>query len=92
MFIKIFTENAHGKIELTVQELETIIADAVKQALEEKCAQCNKNRTWGTWGNSNIVPLNELTGVPDSQKIVYTDRIQKKDITSKINELLGERR
>ena len=92
MFIKIFTENSHGKIELTVQELEKIIADVVKQALEEKCIQCNKNRTWGTWGNSNIVPLNELTGIPDQQKIVYTDCIQKKDISSKINELLGERR
>jgi hypothetical protein len=42
MFIKVFVPNANGKIELSVQELEALLKDAVTKAVNEKCANCNR--------------------------------------------------
>lgn len=43
MFIKILTPNSNGKIELTADELENLIRDAVDKAIQEKCLSCNRN-------------------------------------------------
>ena len=47
MFIKVFVPNANGKIELTVQELESLLKDAASKAVHEKCANCNRGYSYG---------------------------------------------
>jgi hypothetical protein len=54
MFIKVFVPNANGKIELSVQELEALLKDAVTKAVNEKCANCN--RCW--YDGTTTTPYN----------------------------------
>lgn len=42
MFIKIFTPNKDGKIELTIKELEALIQEAVDKASIDKCSKCTR--------------------------------------------------
>jgi hypothetical protein len=42
MFIKIFTPNENGKIELTIEELEALIQEAVDKAGIDKCSKCTR--------------------------------------------------
>lgn len=61
MFIKVFVPNANGKIELTVQELEALLKDAVGKAVSEQCAKCHKNNWWGSTGITYLNnPVKEL--------------------------------
>jgi hypothetical protein len=53
MFIKIFTPNKNGKIELTIEELEALIQEAVDKALHEKDNKNTQPRMWGR--NEEIV-------------------------------------
>ena len=65
MFIKIFTPNEDGKIELTVKQLETLLQEAADKAARERCSNCNK----GYWYSSvtttpNITLLNDKANSP----------------------------
>jgi hypothetical protein len=60
MFIKIFTSNHNGKIELTVKDLEALIQEAVDKAVAEDRA----NRPYQFWyGNSG--EINKISTTPD---------------------------
>ena len=48
MFIKIFTPNHNGKIELTVRDLEALIQEAVDKAVREDRADRPYNTWYGT--------------------------------------------
>lgn len=55
MFIKVFTPNANGKIELTIKELEALIQEAVDKATAEKCSKCGRSWSWDDWNKYNRV-------------------------------------
>ena len=57
MFIKVFVPNANGKIELTVQELETLL----KQATDKAVAEDRENRPSTIGGLLNQPYYKELT-------------------------------
>lgn len=48
MFIKIFTPNEDGKIELTVKQLEALLQEAADKAVRERCSNCNKGYWYGS--------------------------------------------
>ena len=54
MFIKVFVPNHNGKIELSVQELEALIKEAVDKAVAEDRA----NRPYQSFWYGNTAPLN----------------------------------
>ena len=60
MFIKVFVPNANGKIELSVQELETLLKDAAAKAVSEKCAGCNRGY-WYSYDSNQIHSYPNLT-------------------------------
>ena len=55
MFIKVFVPNANGKIELSVQELETLLKDAAAKAVSEKCANCNRGYWYNYCGSNSTI-------------------------------------
>ena len=71
MFIKVFVPNHNGKIELSVQELETLIKEAVDKAIVEDRA----NRPYQSFWYGNTTPLNgtpkEINEVPELDKFYY---------------------
>ena len=56
MFIKIFTPNENGKIELTVEELEALIQEAVNKASIDKCNKCTRGWSWGNYHGLTTTP------------------------------------
>lgn len=56
MFIKIFTPNENGKIELTVKELETLIQEAVDKASIDKCSKCTRGWSWNDYNRLTTQP------------------------------------
>lgn len=70
MFIKILTPNHNGKIELTVEDLEALIQEAVDKAITEDRA----NRPYQFWyGNGReINKINTIIG-GDRTKVTYDD-------------------
>ena len=68
MFIKILTPNHNGKIELTVDDLEALIQEAVDKALREDRA----NRSLQAWYGNNGVGINETYTTPnvDQSKVM----------------------
>lgn len=71
MFIKVFVPNANGKIELTVQELESLLKQAADNAVVEDRA--NRPYNWGTL-NQPIYKEYIDTGVDpgDVNKLAWT--------------------
>lgn len=71
MFIKVFIPNHNGKIELSVQELEAIIKEAVDKAIVEDRA----NRPYQSFWYDNTTPLNgtpkEIITKPEPDKFYY---------------------
>lgn len=71
MFIKVFVPNHNGKIELSVQELEALIKEAVDKAITEDRA----NRPYQSFWYGNTTPLNgtprETNTVPELEKFYY---------------------
>jgi hypothetical protein len=71
MFIKVFVPNHNGKIELSVQELETLIKEAVDKAIIEDRA----NRPYQSlWCNSITLSDNtprEISTKPELDKFYY---------------------
>ena len=71
MFIKVFVPNHNGKIELSVQELEALIKEAVDKAIVEDRA----NRPYQSLWYSNTTPLNgtpkETIETPELDKFYY---------------------
>ena len=71
MFIKVFVPNHNGKIELSVQELETLIKEAVDKAIVEDRA----NRPYQSFWYGNTTPLNstprEINTEPELEKFYY---------------------
>ena len=66
MFIKIFTPNHNGKIELTVEDLEALIQEAVDKAVTEDRA----NRPYQFWyGNGGEINKRDTTPNWDWTKI-----------------------
>lgn len=70
MFIKILTPNHNGKIELTVEDLEALIQEAVDKAIAEDRA----NRPYQFWyqNGREINKINTITG-GDWTKVTYDD-------------------
>lgn len=66
MFIKILTPNSNGNIELTVNELENLIRDAVDKAIREKCSSCNRSYFGQT------IPLNCTGGIVNKTDTAHT--------------------
>ena len=68
MFIKILTPNHNGKIELTVEELEALIQQAVDKAITEDRA----NRPYQFW-HSNGGEINKINTTPycDCTKVTF---------------------
>ena len=92
MFIKVFVPNANGKIELTVQELETLLKDAANKAVSEQCGKCYKNSWWGstgfTYANNQLKEISDPAYQPT---ITCSDSINTaKSLSYKINDLIGE--
>lgn len=56
MFIKIFTPNENGKIELTVKELEALIQEAVDKASINKCSKCTRGWSWNDYNRVTTQP------------------------------------
>ena len=56
MFIKIFTPNENGKIELTVKELEALIQEAVDKAGIDKCSKCTRGWSWNDYNRVTTQP------------------------------------
>jgi hypothetical protein len=56
MFIKIFTPNENGKIELTIEELETLIQEAVDKASNDKCGKCARGWSWNDYNRVTTQP------------------------------------
>ena len=56
MFIKIFTPNENGKIELTVKELEALIQEAVDKASIDKCSKCTRGWSWNDYNRITTTP------------------------------------
>ena len=71
MFIKVFVPNHNGKIELSVQELEALIKEAVDKAIVEDRA----NRPYQSLWCGNTTPLNgtpkEIPTGPELDKFYY---------------------
>ena len=71
MFIKVFVPNHNGKIELSVQELEALIKEAVDKAIIEDRA----NRPYQSLWYGNTAPLNiapkEINTEPELDKFHY---------------------
>lgn len=53
MFIKIFTPNENGKIELTIKELEALLQEAADKASVDKCSKCSKCTRGWSWSDYN---------------------------------------
>ena len=91
MFIKVFVPNANGKIELTVQELESLL----KQAADKAVAEDRENRPYN-WGTLNQPIYKEYIG--DGNKwdwtkvtcLNATDPTLLKNNESKISTTKGE--
>lgn len=66
MFIKILTPNSNGNIELTANELENLIRDAVDKAIREKCSSCNRSYFGYT------TPLNYIGEVANKTDTAHT--------------------
>lgn len=64
MFIKIFTPNENGKIELTVKELEALIQEAVDKAVGEKCNNCSRYWYSSITTTPNITLLGDKNSAP----------------------------
>jgi hypothetical protein len=62
MFIKIFTPNENGKIELTVKELEALIQEAVDKANIDKCNKCTRGWSWNDYNRLTTTPSITLLG------------------------------
>lgn len=62
MFIKIFTPNENGKIELTTKELETLIQEAVDKASIDKCSKCTRGWSLNNHNRVTTVPSITLLG------------------------------
>ena len=62
MFIKIFTPNENGKIELTVKELEALIQEAVDKASVDKCSKCTRGWSWSDYNRLTTQPGITLLG------------------------------
>lgn len=56
MFIKIFTPNENGKIELTIKELEALIQEAVDKASMDKCSKCTRGWSWNDYNRLTTQP------------------------------------
>jgi hypothetical protein len=56
MFIKIFTPNENGKIELTIEELEALIQEAVDKASIDKCSKCTRGWSWNDYNRLTTQP------------------------------------
>lgn len=56
MFIKIFTPNENGKIELTTKELEALIQEAVDKASIDKCSKCTRGWSWSDYNRLTTTP------------------------------------
>jgi hypothetical protein len=56
MFIKIFTPNENGKIELTIEELEALIQEAVDKASIDKCSKCTRGWSWNDYNRLTTTP------------------------------------
>jgi hypothetical protein len=56
MFIKIFTPNENGKIELTTKELEALIQEAVDKASIDKCSKCTRGWSWNDYNRVTTTP------------------------------------
>lgn len=56
MFIKIFTPNENGKIELTIKELEALIQEAVDKASINKCSKCTRGWSWSDYNRLTTQP------------------------------------
>ena len=71
MFIKVFVPNHNGKIELSVQELENLIKEAVDKAIVEDRA----NRPYQSFWYGNTTLLNntprEINTEPELEKFYY---------------------
>ena len=71
MFIKVFVPNRNGKIELSVEELEALIQDAVDRAIVEDRA----NRPYQSLWYGNTTPLNgtprEISTTPKLDEFYY---------------------
>lgn len=67
MFIKVFVPNANGKIELTVQELESLL----KQAADKAVAEDRANRPYN-WGTLNQPIYKEYIDTGDGNKWDWT--------------------
>ena len=61
MFIKILTPNHNGKIELTVDDLEALIQEAVDKAVREDRA----NRSLQSWYVNDGIGINETCATPN---------------------------
>ena len=85
MFIKVFVPNANGKIELTVQELEALLKDAVDKAVSKQCAKCYKNNWWGPTGITYLNnPVKELDAPAwNPYEITCTDKKIDQNLNSK---------
>ena len=71
MFIKVLVPNHNGKIELSVEELETLIQEAVDKAVNEDRA----NRPYQSFWYGNTTPLNstpkEISTAPKLDEFYY---------------------
>ena len=93
MFIKVFVPNANGKIELTVQELESLL----KQAADKAVAEDRENRPYN-WGTLNQPIYKEYIDTDDGNKwdwtkvtcLNATDPTLLKNNESKISTTKGE--
>lgn len=56
MFIKILTPNENGKIELTSNELEALIEEAIEKAMAEKCSKCTRGWFWNDYNRLTTAP------------------------------------
>ena len=86
MFIKVFVPNVNGKIELTVQELEALLKDAVNKATSEQCAKCYKNNWWVsngsiTYANNTVKEIGDPAW--DPYKITCTGRTTNQNLNIK---------
>ena len=71
MFIKIFVPNHNGKIELSVQELETLIKEAVDKAIIEDRANRPYQSLWCNSVTLSDSAPKEINIKPEFDKFTY---------------------
>lgn len=99
MFIKIFTPNENGKIELTIKELEALIQEAVDKAVAEDRANRSTQFWYGNGGNNiNTTPNWDWTKVTceGNKNVTLLSQNNNNQIasgrtfTDAINDIIGE--